>query len=320
MTNELVLVTGGSGFVGSYVVRRALAAGYRVRTTVRSRPLKGVESVRADLLSDDGWDSAVAGASYVLHVASPFPAAQPEDENDLIVPAREGTLRVLRAARAAGVRRVVLTSSFAAVGYGHGDTGRVFTERDWTDVAGPGVSPYVKSKTLAERAAWDFAARGGPELTVLNPTGIFGPVLGPAWSSSVDLVAGILTGAMTSVPDITITPVDVRDLADLHLLAMTRPDAAGERYIACGPDEVTLSSVAALLGRGDLPVGPGDRPRHTTNAKAVTTFDWHPRPAAEMFLDTARSLAGFSAPAGSLGGFSAPAGSLGGFSAPARDE
>ncbi|SNY68834.1 NAD-dependent epimerase/dehydratase family protein [Paractinoplanes atraurantiacus] len=293
MTSELVLVTGGSGFVGSYVVRRALAAGYRVRTTVRSRPVEGVESVQADLMSDEGWDEAVAGATYVLHVASPFPASQPADENDLIVPAREGTLRVLRAAKASGVRRVVLTSSFAAVGYGHGDTDRVFTEDDWTDVNGPGVQPYVKSKTLAERAAWDFAAAGGPELTVLNPTGIFGPVLGPSWSSSVDLIAAILDGTMTRIPDVTITPVDVRDLADLHLLALTHPAAAGERYIACGPDEVTLPQVAALLGHGDRPAAPGDRPRHTTNAKAVATFGWKPRPAAEMFLDTARSLSAF---------------------------
>ncbi|XVU29331.1 NAD-dependent epimerase/dehydratase family protein [Actinoplanes sp. CA-054009] len=293
MTSDLVLVTGGSGFLGSHVIQHARAAGYRVRTTVRSRPVEGVESVRADLLSDDGWDEAVAGAAYVLHVASPFPATPPEDENDLIVPAREGTLRVLRAARASGVRRVVLTSSFGAVGYGHGDTGRVFTEDDWTDVEGPGVQPYVKSKTLAERAAWDFAAPGGPELTVLNPTGIFGPVLGPSWSSSIDLVAAMLNGTMSQVPDVTVTPVDVRDLADLHLLALTHPAAAGERYIACGPDEITLPAVAALLGRPDLPTVPGDRPRHTTNAKAVTTFGWNPRPAREMFLDTARSLSGF---------------------------
>jgi dihydroflavonol-4-reductase len=297
MTNELILVTGGSGFVGSHVVRRALAAGYRVRTTVRSRTraVPGAEAVEADLTSDDGWDAAVAGVDHVLHVASPFPATQPRDENELIGPAREGTLRVLRAARSAGVRRVVLTSSFAAVGYGHGDTGRVFTEQDWTDVTAPGIQPYVKSKTLAERAAWDFAAQGGPELTVLNPTGIFGPVLGSGYSASIGLIAAMLDGSMPVVPDMTITPVDVRDLAELHLLALTDPRAAGQRYIACGPDEITLAEVAELLRRNGFaaPRATGDAgepARHTTNAKAVAAFGWRPRTAEEMFLDTARSL------------------------------
>src|SRR3954470_14103223 len=164
MPDELVLVTGGSGFVGSHCIRRLFEDGYRVRTTVRSlsreaevREMAGdgpLELVTADLTSDAGWPEAVDGCAYVLHVASPFPLAQPKHEDELIVPAREGALRLLRAAHQAGVKRVVQTSSFAAIGYGHGDNGTVYDETAWTDVDGPSVGAYAKSKTLAERAAW----------------------------------------------------------------------------------------------------------------------------------------------------------------------
>ncbi|RYD95421.1 MAG: NAD-dependent epimerase/dehydratase family protein, partial [Sphingomonadales bacterium] len=166
-----VLVTGGSGFVGSHVILQLLAAGHLVRTTVRSLDREpevratleraGADTYRlgfaaADLERDSGWAEAAADCDYVQHVASPFPISQPKDEQELIRPAVEGTLRVLRAARDAGVKRVVLTSSFAAIGYGHGERSAAFTEADWTDVNGPAVQPYMKSKTLAERAAWDF--------------------------------------------------------------------------------------------------------------------------------------------------------------------
>jgi nucleoside-diphosphate-sugar epimerase len=175
----------------------------------------------------------VAGCEYVLHVASPFPASVPKDENELIVPAREGALRVLRAARDAGVKRVVLTSSFAAVGYGQKPPLPVsFNETNWTDPNGEGVTPYVKSKTLAERAAWDFVANEGGtlELSVINPVGVFGPVLGPDYSTSILFVQRLMDGAVPGVPQLYFGAVDVRDVADLHLRAMTQPAAKGERF------------------------------------------------------------------------------------------
>src|SRR5262245_44822718 len=191
-----VLVTGGSGFVGSHCIAQLLAAGHEVRTTVRDLAREGVVRgmlkeggadagdrltfAAADLTRDAGWAEAVAGCDFVLHVASPFPARAPRHEDELITPAREGTLRVLRAARDAGVKRVVLTSSFAAIGYGHPPRETAFDETSWTDPSA-GVSAYVKSKTLAERAAWDFIAAEGRslELSVVNPVAVFGPVLGP---------------------------------------------------------------------------------------------------------------------------------------------
>src|SRR5277367_6051721 len=196
MSDELVLVTGGSGFIGAHCILQLLNAGYRVRTTVRSlqreadvramlktggaEPGDRLSFVEANLGSDAGWAEAVAGCAYVLHVASPLPPKPPKHEDDLIVPAREGALRVLRAARDAGVRRVVLTSSFAAIGYGHKPQAEPFNETNWTDLNGDDLTAYTKSKTLAERAAWEFIAReGGPlDLSVVNPVGVFGPVLG----------------------------------------------------------------------------------------------------------------------------------------------
>src|SRR5215471_17128477 len=190
------LVTGGSGFIGCHCILQLLAAGYEVRTTVRNlkreadvramlktggaEPGERLSFVAADLEKDAGWAEAVTGCEYVLHVASPLPPKEPKHEDELIVPAREGSLRVLRAARDAGVKRVVLTSSFAAIGYGHAPQDAPFNETSWTDPNGHDVLPYAKSKTLAERAAWEFiAAEGrGLELSVVNPVGVFGPVLG----------------------------------------------------------------------------------------------------------------------------------------------
>ena len=233
-----VLVTGGSGFIGAHCILQLLAAGHHVRTTVRSlkreadvramlraggaEPGDRVSFFAADLESDLGWPEAVAGSEYLLHVASPFPPTVPKNEDELIVPAREGTLRVLRAARDAGVRRVVLTSSFAAIGYGQKPQDRAFDETNWTDPDGPGIQPYAKSKTLAERAAWDFVAREGRglELAVVNPVGVFGPVLGPDYSTSILLVQRLMDGAMPGCPKLYFGLVDVRDVADLHLRAM----------------------------------------------------------------------------------------------------
>ena len=309
-----ILVTGGSGFVGSHIVSRLLKAGHEVRTTIRSATREaeirrmmrddGCESdgklsfSLADLTDDHGWDEAVAGCDRVLHVASPFPQAAPRSEEELIVPARDGTLRVLRAARDAGVRRVVLTSSFAAVGYGHTRYDRVFDEDDWTDPDGPKVQPYIKSKVLAERAAWDFVARegGGLEMAVINPVGIFGPVLGPDLSASIVLIRQLLEG-VPAPAGLSFGMVDVRDLADLHLLAMTAEAAKGQRFIAVSGEVVTLSDIAGWL-REDLgelaanvrmspaDAAPAEPRRRTTSEKARRVLGWQPRPQRETELDT----------------------------------
>ena len=265
MAGELVLVTGGSGFIGAHCILQLLQAGYQVRTTVRSLAREadvramlrtgGVDAgdrlsfVAADLTTDAGWPEAVAGCAYVLHVASPFPQSLPKHEDDLIVPAREGALRVLRAAHDAGVKRVVLTSSFAAIGYGQKPQNAPFTEDNWTDPNGPDVRPYTKSKTLAERAAWDFIARegGALELSVVNPVGVLGPVLGPDYSTSILLVQRLMDGTMPGCPRLIFGIVDVRDVADLHIRAMTDPAAKGERFLALTGDFMSMQDIAKVL-------------------------------------------------------------------------
>ena len=259
-----VLVTGGSGFIGSHALLQLLATGHEVRTTIRS--LQREAGLRAllranaaddtrlhcfatDLTQDAGWTDAVAGCDFVLHIASPFPAGIPKHEDELIVPARDGALRVLRAARDGGVRRVVLTSSFAAVGYGHPDRDAPYDEASWTDLEGPGISPYIASKTLAERAAWDFIARegGGLELSVVNPVGVFGPVLGADFATSVLLVQRLLDGALPGCPRLKFGVVDVRDVVDLHLRALHAPAAAGERFLATAGDFMWVREMAQVL-------------------------------------------------------------------------
>lgn len=276
MSGELVLVTGGSGFLGSHCLVAALREGFRVRTTVRSmlradevramvsaggQDGDAVEIVTADLTADAGWPEAVQGAQYVLHVASPFPVGVPKDPDELIVPARDGALRVLRASAAAGVSRVVQTSSFAAIGYGHGPRALPLTEDDWTDLSGPTpVAPYPTSKTVAERAAWDFVAEHPElELATINPVGIFGPALGKDTGTSLEIVKRLL-GGLPGVPDLSFGVVDVRDVADLHLLVMTRPEAAGERFLATSGDFMSMLDMARVLR-----AGLGDRARKVPN-------------------------------------------------------
>jgi nucleoside-diphosphate-sugar epimerase len=260
-----VLVTGGSGFIGSHCILQLLAAGHQVRTTVRNlkresdvramlkqggaEPGERLSFAAADLESDAGWAPAVAGCEFVLHVASPFPSGVPKDENELIVPAREGALRVLRAARDAGVKRVVLTSSFAAIGYGQPPRTTPFDETNWTNVDGGDIRPYVKSKTLAERAAWDFIAKegGALELSVVNPVAVFGPALGADYSTSILLVQRLMDGAVPGCPRISFGVVDVRDVADLHLRAMTDPAAKGERFLAVSGDFMSVLAIAKVL-------------------------------------------------------------------------
>ena len=262
-----VLVTGGSGFIGSHCILQLLIAGNEVRTTVRSlgrehdvRAMleEGGVAVRdqdrlrffaADLEKDAGWVEAVAGCEYVLHVASPFPPTLPNNEDELIIPAREGALRVLRAARDAGVKRVVLTSSFAAIGYGQKPQSEPFNETNWTDPNAEDVTAYAKSKTLAERAAWDFIARegGGLELSVVNPVGVFGPVLGPDYSTSILLVQRLMDGAMPGCPRLYFGVVDVRDVAELHICAMIETAAKGERFLAVAGDFMSIVEIARVL-------------------------------------------------------------------------
>lgn len=264
MSDELVLVTGGSGFVGVHCILKLLNAGYRVRTTVRSLKREadvramlkvgGVEAgdrlffAAADLEKDAGWAEAVAGCAFVQHVASPLPASVPKHEDELIVPAREGALRVLRASRDAGVKRVVQTSSFAAIGYGHKAQVEPFDETTWTDLTGH-VAAYPKSKTLAERAAWEFIARegGGLELSVVNPVAVFGPVLGADYSTSILLVQRLMDGALPGCPRMYFGAVDVRDVADLHLRAMVDPAAGGERFLAVAGECMSMQDIARVL-------------------------------------------------------------------------
>ena len=334
LSDTPILVTGGSGFLGAHCVAELLGMGCRVRTTVRS-PSKedtvrrlveeaGVDAggrlsfAVADLLGDRGWDDAMAGVERVLHVASPFPAAQPKDPDALLVPARDGTLRVLHAANAAGATRVVLTSSVAAVAYGHPRTDQVYTEDDWTDVDG-GVTPYVRSKTLAERAAWEYVERDDVdlELAVINPVGVFGPVLGGTLSSSVLVVRQMLDGAVPRVPDVHIGIVDVRDVADLHVRCLDHPAAAGQRFIATAGVR-SLRDIATTLTThlGDAASKVSTKPapsfavraaarfnanarraapdlgviRRATSEKAKRVLDWEPRSPEEAVLATARSL------------------------------
>jgi nucleoside-diphosphate-sugar epimerase len=313
-----------------------LAAGYQVRTTVRSlkreadvramlqvggaHPDGRLSFVAADLERDAGWAEAVKSCEYILHVASPFPANVPEHEDDLIVPARDGALRVLRASRDAGVKRVVLTSSFAAVGYGYKSHSAPFNETNWTDLNGEGLSAYVKSKTVAERAAWDFMAKegGAMELSVVNPVGVFGPVLGPDYSTSILLVQRFLDGAVPGCPQLYFGVVDVRDVADLHLRAMTDPAARGERFLAVAGDFMSMLDIANVLrsrmGASAKRVPTKELPnwlvriaalrdpavklilpelgivKNATNEKARRVLGWAPRSKEDSIVATAESL------------------------------
>jgi nucleoside-diphosphate-sugar epimerase len=268
-TSELVLVTGGSGFIAGHCILALLERGYRVRTTVRSLDRETVvrevltdagmtngdalSFVAADLTSDTGWAEAVAACDFVLHVASPVHVDRVDNEDEVIRPAIDGTLRVLRAARDAGVKRVVLTSAFHAIAWGHRHDDHVFTEADWTNLDGPGVTAYTKSKTLAERAAWDFVATEGGtlELATILPVAVMGPVMGKQISGSNQIVQRSLNGAMPGYPDVWIPIVDVRDVAIAHVLAMTTPDAAGQRFLVAAGPAIPMKEIGAIL-RADL--------------------------------------------------------------------
>jgi|SRR5579871_3744742 len=330
-----VAVTGGSGFIGSYVILRLLVDGHTVRATVRSlarepevratleaggaRPGGRLSFHAADLGSDAGWREAIGGCEFVQHIASPFPSGVPRHEDDLIVPAREGTLRVLRAARDARVRRVVLTSSFAAIGYGSKPRGKPFDETDWTQISDD-TAPYAKSKTLAEQAAWDFIVRegGGLQLAVVNPVLVLGPVLSLDFSTSIRMIQRMMNGGTPGCPKLCFGVVDVRDVADLHVSAMTHDRANGERFLAVAGDFLSVRDIALVLKRRmgaqarrvrawEIPnwlvrlavlrdpavrlILPelGKR-KNGTHGKATTLLGWSPQPSEECIVATAESL------------------------------
>jgi nucleoside-diphosphate-sugar epimerase len=262
--SPLVLVTGGTGFVGIHCILQLLEKGYWVRTTIRSISRKeevidmlkngGLTSfenlsfIETDLSSDYNWDKAAENCEYILHVASPISLTLPKTEDETIKPATQGTLRVLNAAKAAGVKRVVITSSFAAVGYSHND-GSLITERDWTNPDDKHLSAYLKSKVLAERAAWDFIKTQGRglELAVINPMAIFGPLLSNKLSSGHDLLNRMFDGSMKAIPQITLGIVDVRDVADLHIRAMVDKSASGHRFLALSGGTLSLPEIALFI-------------------------------------------------------------------------
>ena len=334
-SNTTVLVTGGTGYLGGWCIAGLLDRGYEVRTTVRDPAREGdvraavsaagadpderLSVLTADLTKDDGWPQAVTGCTYVLHVASPFPPAQPKDPDELIVPARDGSLRVLEAALEAGVERVVLTSSVAAVrGSGPPVNGSVYTDADWTDGDDTSLNPYPRSKAIAERAAREAAARAGAEdrLATVNPGAIIGPVLSDDRSFSLQLIERLMKG-MPAMPRLGFTFVDVRDVADLHFRAMTDPAAGGGRYLAtdrfmwmADVAEVLRDRLGPAAGKVPSRVAPdflikamglfdpsirtivGDLGQSPTfsNERARSELGWEPRPIEDSIAETAQSL------------------------------
>jgi dihydroflavonol-4-reductase len=328
-----VLVTGGSGFLGGWCVVELLRRGYTVKTTVRSLSREAqvraavasavdaedrLAVLAADLMSDDGWPEAVEDCEYVLHVASPFPPKQPKDPDELIVPAREGTLRVLRSGLDAGVKRIVVTSSIAAIRLSKDAAARPLNEGDWTDPDSPGLTPYVRSKAIAELAAWDLVRERGEEdrLAVVNPGAIIGPVLNDDLSYSLQAVQRLL-GGTPGTPRLGFSLVDVRDVADLEITAMTAPEAGGERFIAVtrflwmaeigdilrerlGEDasRVPTRTIPNLLVRGMALFDPGIRSvvgglgkrTELSSEKARSVLGWAPRSIEDTIAETGESL------------------------------
>ena len=326
-----VLVSGGSGYIAGYLIRQLAAEGWIVHSTLRSRAkedavrkLLAVDNSRlkffvADLNRDDGWADAMSGCSHVAHVASPFPGKAARDDNELIVPARDGALRALRAAKQAGVTRFVMTSSVAAIAYGRPKGEYTFTEADWTDVSHPETSAYVKSKTIAERAARDWVAAegGGIEYCSVNPSAVLGPVWNDDFSTSIQAVKKLLQGSLPGCPDFGFGIVDVRDVADLHVRALNAPGMAGERFIASGPFlkmidiahvlKERLGAEASRVPTRRLPdflvrfsalfdpvvrqvVGELGNVRNMDASHAKAVLGWRTRPPEDSIFDTARSL------------------------------
>ena len=326
-----VLVSGASGYIAGFAIRQLIADGWAVRGTVRN-PARGdalratlglgadaLPLVAADLTSDAGWAEAVAGCDHVLHIASPIPSGAPKHDDELVIPAREGALRVLRAARDGGVRRVVMTSSTAAVCYGMDGPRKVFTEADWTNPAHPDTYAYVRSKVIAERAARDFMAKegGALEFCTINPGAVIGPVLGSDYSASLEIITKLLNGELPGLPNFGFALVDVRDIADAHVRAMTAPGMNGERFL-CAGDFLWMKDIAAILkaqlgdkarrvptrglpdfllrlvGRFDKTIGMVlpelGKARVCDASHARDVLGWVPRPAATSIVDCANKI------------------------------
>jgi nucleoside-diphosphate-sugar epimerase len=330
---KTVLVTGGSGYLAGWCIVELLRRGYRVRTTVRNPSREqevhaAVDSEtdshhdltvhQADLLSDEHWDNVIEGCDYVLHVASPFPPTQPKDPDELIRPAREGTLRVLGKSLDHNIQRVVITSSVAAVRLARGTEKRVLDEEDWTDPDSPDLTPYVRSKTIAERAAWDLARERGAEdrVAVVNPGAIIGPLLHDDLSYSLQSIERLLKGS-PGVPRLGFNFVDVRDVADLEIRAMTSPEAGGKRFIAVTQwlwmadagkvlkerlgdraSKVPTRTIPDLLVRGmalfdggiKSIVGTLGKRTDLSSERARTLLGWSPRPIEDTIAETGESL------------------------------
>ena len=328
---DTVLVSGGSGYIAGFLIRQLVAEGWMVHTTVRSlakeaavRELLAVDNscvkfFAADLNADTGWAEAMTGCSHVAHVASPLPMGVPKHADELIVPARDGALRALRAAKAAGVKRFVMTSSVAAISYGRGRGVHHFTEADWTDLSQPGLTPYIQSKTVAERAARDWVAREGGTMAYCSicPSVVLGPVWSRDYSASLVIVKKLLDGSLGATPDIGFGVVDVRDVADLHVRALKAPNMAGERFIASGrfmklrevadvlraelgPQAAKVTTrnvpdwlvrVAALFNPlAKAVVGELGSVRNQSPAHAKAVLGWATRPVEQSIVDSARSL------------------------------
>lgn len=327
----VVLVTGIGGFLAGYIALQLLEQGYQVRGSLRrmdkSQSIRerlsasggfnwaNLSFVEADLDCDDGWDEAVEGCRFVIHTASPFPQGFPEDEAALIETARGGASRVLRAAHNAQVQRLVLTSSVAATNHGSGQA--PYAEENWTDPEGPRATPYYRSKTLTEQAAWAFAREVGLDLTVINPSVILGPLMGNCFGTSVGLIHQLMTGQFTAVPRFGFSVVDARDAADAHIRAMTHPLAGGHRFIVGGrffwlKEVVTVLANAFpdysdRLPRGEVPddlvrtmsksdlnartiVHELGRDLSVNSAKARRVLNWHSRPEEDSMRASAQSL------------------------------
>jgi dihydroflavonol-4-reductase len=326
-----VFVSGGSGYIAGFLIRQLISLGWTVHTSIRNLAqepaLRAVLAVddrqlsvfAADLMHDDGWAAAIAGCTHVCHVASPFPSGAVKHADELVIPARDGALRVLRASQAAGVKRFIMTSSAAAIAYGHGKGDHVFTEADWTNLNSPDAYPYVRSKTIAERAARDWVGANGGDMAfcTINPVAVLGPVMSHDFSTSIEAVKKLLEGTLPGCPNFGFGIVDVRDTADIHVRALLAPDMAGERFIAAGPF-VKMRDIAIILKTGlgqqarkvptrSLPdvlvklaarfdpvvrqvVSELGNVRNMDASHAKSVLGWVARPIDETILDTARSL------------------------------
>ena len=329
---EKVLVTGASGFIAEHCIIELLKNGYSVKGSLRSMNREQevrdavktetddtkLEFCKLDLLEDDGWEDAMWDCDYLMHVASPFVIEDPKDENELIKPAKEGTLRALNAAKKAGIKRVVLTSSVAAVN-SHMMSG-TSDHTTWTDINSKYVTPYQKSKTIAEKAAWDFYNNqdnnNKMELAVINPGGVMGPQLGnDLGGASTQIVSQLISGKFPMIPALSFPFIDVRDVAILHLKAMTTPDADGKRFIAAHSKPTWMYEVAEVLSAAGyekikLKKAPSfmlkliglfdnktkslvpmlDKYVPCDNSQTVKVLNWEPMPWEQAFIEHAKSI------------------------------